>query len=842
MLAYRLDGMKQYAVAFDLETHIMQPGLLAPPIVLGSASELGPNGVQGVLLDKAGARAVFRTLLDNPYVVVCVANGAYDFLCMAVDAGNAGVDIMPKIFDMYDPKRTVIQGHCDGRVFEVLLAEPLHAIAQGHRGEHRTGEPILSDTGRAGRYKLRTIVKEVLDREDAKVNDQFRLMYAQFDGMPLENLPFEARQYPVDDTNNTLEAALAQAGHLPSANTHEWIRTQLSETLMCRFCNAPNLPETSLACMRVQRRRNLDGLALQSYFAWAAHLGAAWGFHVNQEMVDELEAAVLEMKDDSITPFRDAGIVREDGTENQGVLKRLVAAAYGARDLCAACNGTGKVPSPKTNGKTKINCAQCDGTSLALPRSVPRAEKGGVKKDADTLQESANELLIAYGDQPSKKLLSTYIPLMRKGRACNVCGWTGMATKHKAAHQEWCTAPNGEAGYRNVPICPDVDPLKETERAAIGEGIHGLPRKGIILPRTGKKLDVRSCWEARRGFVYSSEDYTAGELVTLAWNCIKMVGWSRLAEYLNTGKDAHLALAGTMLGKSYEEMERLKKAHDPIAIDTRQATKAANFGFGGGMAEVTFVIKKRSDPDCFTPCPNGPTENAKGVRGYDGLRPCILIGGYDRCGYVLVHEWKDKPTPAPLCKHCLEGAAQLREFWFKQWPEMKEYFAKVKAMIKNDGPSGTPEIVYQDGLVRGGMSFTDASNGFFQRTLAKAAKASFCQIQREFCDRTVRVESSQFVKSQFAGGPSPLANAGRAIVLFHDETIAEHVESVAHEGAHRVSEIMVDGLCHQCPELAPAVKADPTLMRRLLKGAEPRWLRGGVKKADENDRLVPYEG
>lgn len=58
-------------------------------------------------------------------------------------------------------------------------------------------------------------------------------------------------------------------------------------------------------------------------------------------------------------------------------------------------------------------------------------------------------------------------------------------------------------------------------------------------------------------------------------------------------------------------------------------------------------------------------------------------------------------------------------------------------------------------------------------------------------------------------------------MLAHDETIAEHPESVAPEAATRVSELMMEALRFMCPELSKAVKAEPTIMRRLYKGAEP---------------------
>ncbi len=845
MREHRLASMLEHAVAYDRETDLIQPGLLAPPPVLGSASEYNPETGKplGVILDNEQALDLFQQILDNPQAVICVANGAFDFLVDAVELSKRGVDVMPKIFAMYDPHGEIVHGDCDGRVFEIQLAEPLHAIAQGHLGKHALSrETIINEkTGRPGRYSLSKVTFEVLGREDAKTNDRFRLSYAQFRGVPINQLPFEARQYPIDDTNNTLEDALGQAGHIPAVHPHEWASFRVSPTevaLFCKHCKVRMAQGAPQACMRKQPRRNLCGLALQAYFAWAAHLGSAWGFHIPQDEVDKLEKRVDDARAANIAPFVAAGIIREDGTENQSVLKRLVACAYGSRDICPTCISTvnrrgephpGKVPSPTTNGKTLINCPDCDGVGLRLAPEVPRSDGGGVGKSRDVLNESGDELLMEYGEQPSKKIKTTYIPMLRKGRACNVCGLTGVETKYKDAHQDWCTAKNGEAGYREIPLNPYVDPLKVTLRASIEDGIHGLPRKG----------GVRECFQARPGYALSSVDWTAGELVTLAESCIEEVGYSRLADALNNNVDVHSALAATIAGKSYEDMLAAKKAKEKWADDLRQVGKKSNFGFGGGMAELEFVLKPcRADQDLFTPAPNGPASREKKdgsiERGFRGCRLCILMDKEDYCGRqgdkVLVY--KDKPTNSPVCIRCLRAGKRAREAFFKQWPEVQELHNKVKKLIKDNGPSGTPEITYYGGVTRGDLGFCDGGNGYFQTRLARAAKAAFAQIQRECLDSTWRVRSSGMMTSAYADGPSPLLGS-RAIICFHDEAITEHPLSMAHDGSYRASEIFVETLRFACPHLYQGVKADPALMLRLYKGAEAVF--------DANGRLVPWE-
>jgi DNA polymerase-1 len=840
MKPHRLDSLFAYALALDLETDLIQPGLLAPPMVLGSAAEVGPDGqLHGQILTKDAVRGLFEAVLHNPQIVLCGANIAYDILVLIIDFAKRAIDIVPLVMQMYDPEGTVITGDCDGRVFEILLSEGLHAIAQGHHCKHAlSGETIINkETKRPGRYSLDCVTFEVQGREDAKTNDRFRLSYALFHDKPLHELPFEAIQYPIDDAVNTLGNALGQAGHMPSVNHHEWVHaneipcgvpagfdTAQRQMMWCRHCIKPMLPETPQACMRKQRRRNQHALSLQTYFAFAAHCGSAWGLNVPQDEVDKLEERIDKARAASIGPFVKAGIIRENGTENQSVLKQLVAVAYGARDICPGCNGEGKVPSPATNGRTKINCPDCDGTKLRLPPQVPRSEGGGVGKSRDVLCESGDELLMEYGEQPSKKIKTTYIPLLRRGRACNVCGRTGVATKYTKAHEEWCTAKAGEAGYRPVPLCPRTDPLKETMRAAIEDGLHSMPRHG----------GVRECFVARPGYVYSSEDYTAGELVTLAQACLDTVGWSRLADALNAGIDPHLALAGTFCNKPYEVMLAAKKAKESWLDFLRQVAKKSNFGFGGGMGELEFVLKPcRADPDSFTVCPHGPSER-KGKRGFNGTRPCIMMDGADYCGRdgdkILVY--KDKPTGSPVCKKCLDAGKRAREMYFTQWPEVKELHNHVQRKTKIIGPSGTSEIDYPGLITRGNLGFCDGANTYFQMRLAKAAKAAFCQVQRECMDSSWRVRSSQMMDSKFNGMQSPLLGS-RAILLFHDEIVAEHPVAVAPEAAERLSECMVESLRWTCPGMYKAVKAAPTLMPRLYKGAD--------EVRDANGRLIPWE-
>ncbi len=375
--------------------------------------------------------------------------------------------------------------------------------------------------------------------------------------------------------------------------------------------------------------------------------------------------------------------------------------------------------------------------------------------------------------------------------------------------------------------------------------------------------------------VFSSEDYEAGELVTDAQSCLWITGRSMLADALNNGVKVHNALGASMIGLSYEEFQRRLK--EPKCKDARQAAKPGNFGFPGGMGPVKMVLQQRKQgPD--TPHPSGPTwvtiedagDGVTRVRGYKGLRFCILMDGASSCGAEKRTSWRDKPIP-PTCAQCIECAVRLKQTWIAQWPEHEAYFAHINTVCENGeritaemlarwphlqnwfyaGQQLAPGEVMQhvSGRIRQVNTATtespycSASNGYFQGLLADAAKSALRRVSRECYDHTVRVPDmahENSLRSVYANGPSPLLGS-RVIVFQHDELLLEHDEDVAHDGAMRTSEIMVDELRHYCPDLAPACKAEPTIMRKWQKAASACWKRGGAKPADANDRLVPYE-
>lgn len=499
-------------VAFDLETHLIQPGNLAPRIVCGSLAEDETT----VLMDPGQARAVFAGILKTDKTLVG-ANIAFDCAIMAADDPS----LVPAIFAKYER----------GEVYDIQIAQALDAIAGGHLSKDpRTGGPIVDpSTGKqSNRYSLATCVDLVLGRKDAKRNDFWRLRYALLEGIPIDTWPAEARQYPLDDARNTLEVAKAQLGL--STGT--------------------------------KPLRNLHDMPAQVFTAFAMHLGAVWGLRTDDETVAALEAKVEKAHAGMVEKFKAAGFIKavkvpEGKTYREGngrvylagetvhkesgqAIKRAVAIAYGAfQDKpCPACGGTGRIVGQKGN---EVICkvragGLCDGTGLDLSTApmLPRTETGGVSADRDTLMESGDEALAEYAHNENEKIRNTYLPFVKQGL--------------------------------EVPINLRPNVLVASGRTSYDGLIQLINREG----------GVRECFVARPGRVFCSVDYAALELCTLAQVCLWVVKRSKMAETINETGDPgslHTAFAARMVGMTTEELAAAIKAKEPRAKAFRQAAK-----------------------------------------------------------------------------------------------------------------------------------------------------------------------------------------------------------------------------------------------------------------------------
>lgn len=814
----RIASLLEWGVAFDTETHLgapIQPGLACPPLVCASIARRVDGRTAGELLDKARAREAYAYLLQDERFTIITANGPYDHLVMAADAALRGVDLLPLIYRAFKV----------GRCWDILTQQALHAVALGTLNiDPRTGKEIINpETGRMGTYSLPWVADYELGRANVKAAGRFRMSYALLEDIPVAEWPLDARSYPVDDTVNTFDVGVAQAGHMPRRAEHEWDEALIDgrPEWVCRHCAAVlGIAESPPCPPRARPQMNIHILAEQAFKAFCLARAGAWGLTADEKSIDELEDAALEGmalgRDEFIAAglIRDAEATGEDkDTKDTAAIKRAVAIAYGCTGKCdnPKCEDgliwTYSKRDPTVRTKQSRGCTDCSATGVDLstapvPMTAPTEKMvakgrtvGNVQAGRDILVESGDELLMSLAAwQEDSKVLTTYCPFLRDGV--------------------------------DRPVVLKANPVLETLRVSYWGVVQLLPRQvsahlSARLRASGSKVvGVRDCFCARPGCVYVSVDYGGGELVTFAESAVRRVGWSDMGQILNRGADVHSATAAQVLGLGYDEFyKRLKVDKDKQCKAYRQAAKPFNFGVPGTMGTVRIVLNNREQgPD--TPHPSGPSlvwDGEAFVPGYKGTRFCVLVGG-ERCGAVKVQEWGregyERPCP-PTCRACLEVAEQLKSKVFQTYSELRPY---LNWHSENADKVGWVDH-WANNYRRGGVDYGAEANGDFQAGLAIITGRALLRVSEEQNVRTI-VRTASDVKSAFEGEVSPLLGS-QVIVFMHDELFSEAPKSQGHEVALRKKEIMEEEFKAVCTHHQPACKAEQAMAPRWWKGMEP---------------------
>jgi len=171
--------------AVDSETHLIDAGLLAPPLVCVSTCD---NSLEPKLCRWCDSFEVLRDLFRNKHIVG--QNFAFDSAVFAAQYPA----LLPDIF----------QAYFDGRIVDTMLNERLIHISRGtldgytdHNDVHHRFGYSLADL--CHRYGLETLDK-----------DTWRLRYSEFRDIPLEEWPAGARDYALTDAKATLQVLYKQ--------------------------------------------------------------------------------------------------------------------------------------------------------------------------------------------------------------------------------------------------------------------------------------------------------------------------------------------------------------------------------------------------------------------------------------------------------------------------------------------------------------------------------------------------------------------------------------------------------------------------------------------------------
>lgn len=353
-------------------------------------------------------------------------------------------------------------------------------------------------------------------------------------------------------------------------------------------------------------------------------LMSAWGFHTDARQVRALADAA--------------------GSEQRRLLDILVR------------EGLVRAPRQLKSGKNKGQWTEpTRDTKAAMARLVAAYARQGIPHpttptlepqiDEPACRDSKDPVLVAYSEYSSiDARLSKDVPML-------------------------------EAGI-NVPIQTRYDHFKENGRTgSSAPNVQNWPKEaGDERPKEGPT--VRECAVPRQGYVFAAADYEQMELHTLAQVCLKLIGYSKLAEALNAHRDPHLELAAQIIGVSVQEATQRLEAGDPEIKAARQHSKPPNFGLPGGL----------------------------------GVKRLIELAKND---YKLVFS----PAQAQI----------LKQAWFERWPEMRPYLDLIGRLCEN-GPAQIEQLF--SGRLRGGLGYCDAANTFFSGLAQDAAKEAGWWIAR----------------------------------------------------------------------------------------------------------------
>lgn len=179
---------------FDLETHPIGPGQIAPPpVVLSRSSDGGSLAVPG---SEEWAEALGDALARDDGTVALFCNAKFDLSVLAVH----DPDLIPLIFD----------GLAEGRIQDVILREKLINLARFGSIEMI---PMPNGANKKMSYAQSELEKDYLgiDRtEDKKGSDSWRTNYRELEGVPLDQWPIAAVKYAIDDAVNLVAIAEGQ--------------------------------------------------------------------------------------------------------------------------------------------------------------------------------------------------------------------------------------------------------------------------------------------------------------------------------------------------------------------------------------------------------------------------------------------------------------------------------------------------------------------------------------------------------------------------------------------------------------------------------------------------------
>jgi DNA polymerase-1 len=256
-------------VAFDLETHLVKPGMVAPRMVCLSHAVNDPKSARVVGRDSG--LPILASLLADPDTLLVGHNVSYDIgVACAEDR-----DLIPVAFQAYR----------EDRVRDTKIRQMLIDIHDGALKFRRVRGGVVKTT-----HKLADLAAHWLDVHLKKGADTWQLRYHELDGVPVNEWPPDAYEYSRLDSEITLAVWLAQDADLEGD-------APLDEGHQCRT-------------------------------AWALHLMSCWGVRTDPALTQLIRETLEAEREDALKRLDGTGLIRSDGTRDVKLIRERVLSAW----------------------------------------------------------------------------------------------------------------------------------------------------------------------------------------------------------------------------------------------------------------------------------------------------------------------------------------------------------------------------------------------------------------------------------------------------------------------------------------------------------------------------------
>lgn len=354
----------------------------------------------------------------------------------------------------------------------------------------------------------------------------------------------------------------------------------------------------------------------------------------------------------------------------------------------------------------------------------------------------------------------------------------------------------------------NFDILKETGRTSSYGASEKKGRKPLYQAVNGQQMPrrpgIRECFlppppnaDAPNGYVIASVDYGALELCSTAQCTYNLFGYSKHRDKTNQGYDLHSYLGAA-----------LAMYTDPTCINGEVHDRDAAY-----QALVKNRKDKIPDDDLSPEAEHRRMLKSVASKYRDMAKPVGLgyPGGLGSTTMIVF---------AKTIYHVdftAEQSEMFRELWLATYPEMKDYFNWVNKQIdyENKEADGSFKYCYETPgfrRFRGGATYCATANGASMQSLsADGAKRAVAWLQRACCGG---VEE---------GNPYRILDKCLFLNFVHDEVlIAIPYDALITERALAIEKIMVGAMQVHMPDVR--ITAEPALMTRWTKKAEPEWV------------------